>query len=60
MKTTEIKKAVAGVLALRNLKLKASIRRSPEEMLLDLSEISTLVTANQRERPFTFGSTMLH
>lgn len=59
MKAVEVKKAVAAVLALRNLKSQGR-RLRDDDLLLDPSEISSLVTAYQRERPLSFGSTMLH
>ncbi|HKY88080.1 MAG TPA: hypothetical protein VJL90_15080 [Pseudorhodoplanes sp.] len=60
MKAVEVKKAVAAVLALRNLKSQARRSREADDLILDSSEISSLVTAYQRERPLSLGSTMLH
>ena len=60
MKAVEVRKAVAGVLALRNLKSRGR-RTQDDDFLLDPSEISSLVTAYQRERPLVaLGSTVLH
>lgn len=60
MKTVQVKKAVAAVLALRNLKTPTWKSLQDDELILDPSEISTLVTAYQRERPMLASFAMLH
>lgn len=60
MKTVQVKNAVAAVLALRKLKTPTWASLENDELLLDPAEISTLVTAYQREQPMFARTAMLH
>ncbi len=60
MKTVQLKKAVSAVLALRQLKTPTWESFDDDDLILDPSEISTLVTAYQYERPSFSGLSLLH